>query len=847
MTNSGQVGAGYTVKIRGINSVSQDTEPLIYVDGVRIFNLPVRSGWGSRTSTSPLQDINAKDIERIEIVKGAAATTLYGTEASAGVIQIFTKRGYDGAPQWTAEVGFSARDQGDLTNFDDPNQLFTQCGGLMQGIDTGGDDQGTPEYFVDPTCPDDGDWWETGFGNNYNLSVRGGTDMVNYYFSANYSDAEGTLPTQGSTDGGIRGNFEFNPLDWLGFHLNTAYTKRVTQWVEDGNNADGFLLNVGRGYRGYLKGGKFEECTEAELSARYGGILPSGVTWGDVTCSSNSYLFESENYTRSDHYILGLKTNVNPLENWSNTFTIGWDYTFINSENTHPFNFIADPTGYFWDENTVHTKLALEYASSLRNALFDDQLASTFSFGGQVFRDQHRWTEVDVHEFAGPIDPTLDAGADVRYVGEQLIGETTAGFFVQEQLGWQDRLFLTGGLRIDGNSSFGDDFGLQVYPKFSASWIASDYAFVPGFFQALKLRGAVGTSGKAPGAFDKLRTWSPTTSGAGEPAFTPGVVGNPDLGPETTLEREIGFDAEILDARLGIEFTRYWATTTDALVGVTLPPSEGWLSAQTQNIGEIEASGTELGLVAALFRSDAFEWTARANATWSASEVIDLNGEEIFGDNKAEFREGYPAPSYFGDLIVNPNEIGAPEVVSDTFLGEVYPTEMYSVGSTIQLFNRLTLDGLFEFQGGHYLPNYTGYQNARRGVWFPCYELQRSASGVGDPSVLNGATALERGQCDLDDYDSDFWVEPADFWKLRSISLAYRLPAGLVRFGDNAVVTIAASNLATWTDYTGTDPEVMDFADYGESVFDGAGDFGRRDYYQIPPPRTVSFSLRFNF
>ncbi|MBW3553857.1 MAG: SusC/RagA family TonB-linked outer membrane protein, partial [Gemmatimonadetes bacterium] len=705
MTNSGQVGAGYTVKIRGINSVSQDTEPLIYVDGIRIFNLPVGAGYGARTSTSPLQDINADDIERIEIVKGAAATTLYGTEASSGVIQIFTKRGYNGAPQWSAEIGTSARVQGDITNFDDDNQLFTQCAGLMQGIDTGGSDKGTPEYFVDPTCPDDGDWWETGWGQNAAVSVRGGTNEVNYYASANYSDLNGTLPTQGSTDGGVRGNFSFRPVDWLGFQLNTAYTKRDTRWVEDGNNADGFLLNVGRGYRGYLKGGKFEECTDAELDARFGAaMLPAGVTWNDVTCSTNAYLFESETFTHSDHYVLGFNTNISPTENWSNTITVGWDYTFINSESTHPFNFIATPQGYFIDENTTHTKLALEYAGSLRSTFFED-LASTFSWGGQIFRDRHRWTRVDVRDFAGPVEPTLDAGARVNSVGEALIGEATAGFFLQEQLGWQDRLFVTGGVRVDGNSAFGDDFGFQVYPKLSGALIASDYDVVPDFLEQLKLRAAYGLSGKAPGAFDKLRTWSPTTSGESRPAFTPGVIGNEDLGPETTRELEWGLDAGLWDGRLGIEFTRYDAVTSDALVGVTLPPSMGWLSDQKQNIGRIEAGGWELGVVGGLLRTESFEWTARFNGTWQSSDVTELGGEEIFGDNKAEFREcrhpvtgercdeGYPAPGYFGRVVINPNEIAAPEVVRDTFIGNVYPTKLFSVGSTIQLFDRLTLDG----------------------------------------------------------------------------------------------------------------------------------------------------------
>ncbi|MGH7483963.1 MAG: SusC/RagA family TonB-linked outer membrane protein [Longimicrobiales bacterium] len=855
MTNSGQVGAGSTIKIRGITSVSQDTEPLIYVDGVRIFNLPTGVGGGARTSISPLQDISAEDIARIEIVKGAAATTLYGTEASAGVIQIFTKRGVPGQAIWNAEVTTGVRVQGDITPFDDPTEMFTQCDQIMEGFlttdddDTPQNDKGAIQRWADPTCPEDGSWWEPGLHQNYALSVRGGAEDVTYYVSGNYGNMEGTLPTQGSKDGGARGNFSFSPFEALGFRLNTAYTKRITRWIEDGNNADGFLLNVGRGYRNYFKGGKPGDCD----------AIPD-----DALCTTNGYLFDAEIFTRSDHFILGFNTDWNPTEELSNRFTIGWDFFDVNAETTHPFGYLNSAEGFFDDENTRHTKLSLEYAGSYRNN-FGDDFVSTFSVGGQIFRDRHRWTSVGVSEFAGPGEPTIETGADLDDRSETRFAETSAGFFLQELLGWRDRLFLTAGLRVDGNSAFGEEFGLQTYPKMSLAYVISDHAFWPtDWWDTFKLRGAVGMSGKAPGAFDKFRTWEPTSAGEGDPGFGPGNVGNPDIGPEETLEIEGGFDAAFLAGRLALEATAYQATTNDALVGITLPPSEGFQSSRNTNIGEIENRGLEFQVTAALFRSQAVDWRARVNATFMDSEVKTLAGEEVSADNKAVFREGEAAPVYVGDVITNPDAVANPIIEDDAVIGPVFPTQLFGFNTSLTLWDRLTLDALAEFQGGHYLTNYTGYQNARRGVWFPCQDvvpllIEAEMTGSTAPLDQAGITAMQRARCsfgeveDADgnvivpDFNSDYWVEPSDFLKLRNVSLTYSIPSGWLPAVRNASVTLSAMNLWTSTDYTGTDPENEDFADRAGSVFTGGGFFGRRDYYQVPAPRTFLISFRTSF
>ncbi|HSG09336.1 MAG TPA: TonB-dependent receptor, partial [Longimicrobiales bacterium] len=695
----------------------------------------------------------------------------------------------------------------------------------------------------DPTCPSDGDWQQLGPIQNYSLAVRGGVGDVTYYVSSNYNDTKGVLPTSRSKDGGFRGNFGFAPVEDLNISLNTAYTRRNTRWVEDGNNANGFLLNVGRGAQNYLKGGKGDDCAN----------VPS-----DKICITNRYLFDSQTYTVNDHFTTGLTTQWNPTEAISNRFSVGWDFLSIANETTRPFGSLRSPDGYFWDEATKHTKLSLDYAGSYQNN-FGDRIASTFSWGGQIFKDKHRWTELDVEKFAGPGRPTIETGAEVTYRQENSVNNTSAGFFFQEMLGLDDNLFVTLGARVDGNSAFGDNFGLQFYPKVSVAWVLSDYEFFPtDLVESFKLRGALGESGKAPSAFASVRTWSGIGL-EGNPGFTPGDPGNADVGPERTRELEFGFDASLNEGRVGIEATRYVATTSDALVNRDLPSSLGFLRNRTENVGKIENSGWEFQLSGALWRSEAFEWRLRANMSFLDSKALDVDGDPtidscIYVGLYSNICDGEKIPVLRARRIMNPNEFADPVIVADTTVGNTYPTKLLGFGTTMSIGSNLTIDALMEGQFGHVLPNYTGYQNARRGAWRACYGIQekmiagyRSGSTA---SALGDVTARDRARCAINStinkgysYNSDWWIESADFWRLRNVSVSYEIPQSLLNWGRSATVTFAARNLLTITDYSGTDPEVQDFGDATGNVV-GGGEFGRRDYYQIPNPRTYMLAVR---
>lgn len=819
LQNSGQPGAGGVIRLRGVNSVSQGNEPIIYVDGVRIYNGATPTSVGGRQGTLPLNDIDPADIARIEVVKGPAATTLYGTEASGGVIQIFTKRGSSSKPVWHAEASGGFNNIGHIGPDGDPTGMFlNECRGanLVAGDGT---------RFEDPTCPESGSWLSNGAVQRYSLSVRGGSDNTSYYASGNYANEKGVLPTGGNKDGGFRGNFSFRPTEGLELALSSSYTRRDVDWVPDGNNGSGVLLNVSRGPFGNFQG--------------------SGCTDEEVVCLNNADIFTSSNSTKSDHYITGLTITYAPGEKLSNRLAVGYDYNNAIITDLNPFGFPRVPLGSLDRRNWSQKLITVDYAGSV-NLPFGDSFVSKSSWGGQLFDKRHTFSSYSADNFSGPGLPTLTSGA-LRNIGSDDNDRViNAGFFLQEMIGWKDRLFLTGGLRVDGNSAFGSGFGLQPYPKVSASYVISDESFWPSsVIETMKLRGAIGESGKAPGAFDARRTWAAIAANDGQPAVTPEHIGNPDLGPERTREYELGFDASALEGRIGVGFTFYKQHTFDALIPVLPVASNGFTSSQLENVGELNNRGVELSVDAALIRRENLDWHARLNFTTIKSEAGDIGGQTltIAALQRMYVKEGLPVPAYIGKKITNPNEFADPVIEEDAYIGSAFPTKIISPSTSITFLKRFTFDALGEFQIGGHLLNATGYQNAYKGVWQPCIATQAKmeAFASGDnPNALDDVTALERARCTLKSSvrDYDWWIESTDFFKLRSVSLTYDVPDDIVPGLRNASVTLAGKNLFVSTDYTGTDPEVTDVRD---------NSFGRRDYYNFPSYRTFLASIRVTF
>ncbi len=837
MGNSGQPGAGGTIRLRGTNSITQSNAPIVYVDGVRIYSDAGPTTPNARQSTLAINDVKSDDIERVEIVKGAAATTLYGTEASGGVIQIFTKKGTAGAPRWNFSLGEGQNFMGHVGPSSDPTGLFlNKCTGPDLHDAFG-------NVFVDPTCPSSGTWLQHGGVQHYSLGVRGGGEAMTYFVSGNYNDERGVVRTNGAKDGGARGNFSFTPARNLSLGVNTSYNRKVINFLPDGNLANGFTLNVMRGPSGNFKGGK-GEC--------------AGVT---VVCVTNAYVLDLNTTNNADHFVLGGNLQWSPTTALTNRFNVGFDYNNNDIKSVIPFGFLSNAAGSINNSNWNHTKLSLDYAGSYQSSLRTGRLASTFSWGGQLFDDREHYTGVTGTSFSGPGDPTLESAATVTLGRDTRPRVVNAGLFLQELVGWKDRLFVTGGLRVDGNSAFGSSFGLQQYPKISAAYVLSDESFWPTrLFPTFKLRAALGESGKAPGAFDAVRTWDPVAGDEGKPGVTVAQVGDSTLGPERTREIEFGFDASTAGDRVTLETTVFHTKTSGALIGVTLPPSEGFSRSQLMNVGTLENEGLELQMNTAILRTAPIEWNVRANATWLRNKAVELGqlsviptglGSSVRVDTTG--KSWLAVPGLYGQKISNPDAFENPKYANDQYIGPVYPPRIFGLGTSVSLKHGLTLDAQAEYQGGAYVVNYIGYQNALRNVWYPCYDAQQKLKAALGPdgkaytaddivSAMADVTARDRARCAVDRTaaNSDFWASKTDFVKLRSLSLSYDLPQRLVRGARTASLTVSGRNLWKWTKFDGADPESNDASDAGTGL-------GRREYYQIPPYKSIIVTLRTTF
>ena len=818
-TSSGQVGSGPNIRLRGSNSVSLGNTPLVYVDGIRVRNTDFGNFPDEANQNAhPLNDINPQDIERVEIIKGAAATTLFGTEAAAGVIQIFTKRGTSGAPAWTFSM-----DQGTswLGHFG-PSKDINPTGLGVNDCSTLDVSRGNT--ILDPACPASGSYLHNGYEQRYNLSVRGGGESTNYFLSGKWASQQGNIQDQGTDDWALRGNFGFNPTETVTIQYNTSFAHRDVTWIPDGNNAEGFLLNVFRGDQGYTPG------------------------------NNDSLVFAMGLRTAIDHFTTSAQVTWTPLSSFTHRLNVGIDW--VNSEYTEdkPFGMYSVPLGNRENDTEQSRNLTADYASTWTRALLNDNVSSAFSFGAQLYERKTRRINGFGEDFAGPGDKDLDAGA-ITSVGETRRDVTSGGFFLQEVLGWQDRLFVTGGVRWDGFSTFGDDFGLASYPKLSAAYLLSEHLWWPGLFDSFKLRAAMGYSGKAPGIFDAERLWDAVSGDEAQPGVSPDNIGDPDLGPERTREFEVGAEASMFDGRMTVEYTYYDQKTTDALVGVEQVPSLGFIGRQLTNVGTITNRGHELTLDINVLPARNFNWDVGLTYSTNKSEAVDLAGQILSIGAESFLKEGFPVPGVFGPLLKNPDELGGAldrctvpdnrtEFEEDPdacgFVGPAHPTWLYGLRTRLTIGRRLTIDALGEGQGGYFTYSGTAKQTVRRGTWPTC-NVQVNGVGIRDKVLagdISDLTVLQQAKCARTPNDVE-WISPGDFFKLRHISMSYRLPSNWLPMFDNVTVRVAGRNLVTITNFEGLDPEAIEDGSGGQQ--------GRRGYYNIPPSKQVVFSLKIDF
>lgn len=858
-------GGSQRIRIRGISSLSLNSDPIVFVDGIRVTSDQQSiSGAVFTGGQQPgrLNDINPDDIESIEVVRGPSAATLYGTEAANGVIVITTKRGKAGPSRWNVyaeqrfiednnpypdayrawRTGPTAATTSSPTNAIQCSNTQTVAVGSTPAL-CRQDSVTRFNVLADPTASP----IDRGFGRQYGLSVSGGTEAAQYFVQGEFEDEVGVWKMPDTFQRVLRNTRRVDVLPYVQVRPNqlrrvnlranvnaivspkmdvgvqSSFVTSTQSFPQSDNNINGLLGNAlgGPGFRGNGRVG-------------YRSFTPDQSFSNTVTSDVN-------------RFIGGITGNYRPTSWLRATMIGGIDYTGRNEsqlcrvQQCAPVN--ADYLSGF--KENARTEIFQYTADGRATTTFRPLQAIELRTTGGVQWVYRNFERNGASGVGLPPGATQVSDASLQTGTEILDASRTLGFYVEQMVGWRDRLFVTGAVRSDKNSAFGGQLERVFYPRLSASYVLSDEEFFPRsrFLNSVRLRSAFGAAGQQPGVNDALRFYAGTAVAPEQGDVVGGLVfaavGNNELRPEYTREVEFGGDLGLLDNRVQFEATYYNKRSKDALLAQTVAPSVGAAVTRFVNIGAITNSGFEMLLNARLLERRAFGWDITLNGSTNRNKILSLGGlPDIIGTVISQ-REGYPIDSYWlrpytyndadANGIITRNEVTVED--SARFIGPQTPIHEFAFINNFTLFRSLRLSVMTDYKGGHYVSNGTerircNVRNNCRGAFDPTAPLWEQARAV---ALRETPSQTQFG-----------FVEKGDFIRLRELSVGYDIPASFLRFVNarNVSVVFAARNLWVSTDYTGIDPE----ANYFEGTRGTSSDF-----QTAGPPTYYTFRLNLGF
>jgi len=797
VANSGAPGGGISIKLRGVTSVYGNTQPLYVIDGVYADNTATSGGLNAVTSAGPggstsnqdnpssrIADIRAEDIENIEILKGASAAAIYGSKASGGVIIITTKRGKSGRTNVTLsqDVGFlrpikllGVRKFTAETAATLPGDSATLVNAFLAAQSKG------QIYDYEKEVYD-----HTPFLRNTTLTMSGGSEKTNFYFSVAQKDEGGLVQRTGYDNTSVRLNLDHKVTDDIKVGISTNYINSSADRGLFGNDNAGVTTGIALS----------STPDFAQLHPDADGNYPNNPFAASNPLQTIALMQNNESTNR---FISGVNLDINlQKSSRSNTKFIGrGGVDFYNLQTSVLFpsvlQFQAVNKGTSIQGFTKN--LSTNYILSLVNTFTpSDKLSLTSSVGvTQETGDYNNLLDVATQVIAGQTDVDKAGALSATQVRNKYLN---GGFFIQEEASIIRAITLTAGLRLDRSSNNGNTSKFYYYPKAGLSWNLTDMGIVKeGLFENVKLRAAYGQANNVPAYGSKF-----TAFGVSNIDGFPGLLvntqaGQADIKPERQTEFETGIDFSLLKGRLGFELTYYDKNIYDFLLLTTPPPSSGFAQ-QWVNAGNLNNRGVELGMNARPVATRDISWNTSVSFWLNRSNVTKLNvqpvqlgsvGGVLLGTYQIE--QGKSATQIIG---LNGHGVGV--------LGNAEPKFQMNTYNEVTFFNRLSLRFLIHWKYGGQNVDVTAMQNVFGGT-SATYDNPSSI-----PHLPYGVSQLMKIGS-----DAHQTVETSTYLRFREIGLYYtfkKLPGTFVK-----AMNIGASlnNYITITKYKGYDPEVSNF------------------------------------
>ena len=873
-STSGNPGAPSRLRLRGLSSIQRSDDPIVIVDGVRVYsnqsgsysnlsgtssgggsNLGIAgrvpfpngavttAGTGGYAAPSPIDQIDPNSIETIEVMKGPSAAALYGSDAGNGVIIITTKRGVAGRTHWSLALNQGIEEQ--------PGEwpvnyfLFGHGTGLEAGP-SGlcsiflGPAQCTRDSVVGFQALNDSRLSPLGEGmdRRASLGVSGGSGLVTFALTGTASDRSGYLHLPAEEVDRFEKFHGFPAPDWM---------KHPDQYGTWGGTSN---LRVQLGHSqtflaltsSIFHSAQQQSSLQSALAALENSYIDS------TTLAAQPLL--SEYYERAQLNTL-TSTNALSLQNWTPVSWLPISATFglstANSSNNAltPRDYllgVADSLGEYSASNgqtvteTINLGTVVRFkwvslATGINVIATNTQnmSASTTSLPLGV-------TQASVFTCLG--------SCAAQSSGSQ----STYGWYLAPTLNPFSRLFISPGFRLDGGTASGRNASLTAFPKLDVSYIAIDRrnnSAVPAITM-LRPRVAFGIAGVQPGPVDKLRLYSSGTvievdsgnaNGSPVSIATLNSLGNTKLTPEQSREFEGGLDAGFLNDRLNITTTGYYKMRYNAILGVPIAPSVGSAGAATQerNIGTIRNEGLEATMNVDAVETRSVSWSFGAIFSKNVNDVVSLIPGQapivtMLGANyESILRPGYALNGYWAkpilsyndanhDGIIEPGEVRVGDSVQ--YMGSARPKFELSYFTTLAFFNRrLTFNTGFDFQNG------VTQLNTNSALL-----LDVNNPKTPPPSLQAAIAAYQGG------LTAAGLIQTVNTLRWNTIALNYLLPASFARAArvSSLTVGIQGSNLMLWTNYRGKDPGVNAYANGNLTADTG----------QLPQPRVWSVHIR---